>query len=192
MGRILSSFSGETSGMTQQSKLLLGTSLQGFFYDHLDQFNKKLMNPLGQETIFYSSMVMDNYGESAKFFDQTNDGTKEKILGIKLMESTQFPREKQKQALRDIAETSLLICGYFGDSLNKKIVDARYYEDIGKMAYSRLNSFSPEAYDIDAFYKKMANNFNDVTLLMNLVSKKYSAESDPAMPWLILRDRKIS
>jgi hypothetical protein len=178
--------------MTQDTKLLLGTSLQGFFYDHLDQFNKKLMNPLGQETIFYSSLVMDAYGESAKFFEQDNDRTREKILGIKLMESTQLSREKQKQVLKDIAETSLLICGYFNDSFNKKILDAKYYEDIGKMAYARLNAFAPEAYDVPFFYKKMATEFSDVTLLMNLVAKKYSHESDPAMPWLILRDRKAS
>jgi hypothetical protein len=178
--------------MSQETKLLLGTSLQVFFYDHLNQFNKKLLNPLGQETIFYSSMVMDNYGESAKYFEQVDNRAREKILGIKLMESTQFPREKQKQVLKDIAETSLLVCGYFQDSLNRKIVDAKYYEDIGKIAYSRLNSFFPEAYDVPSFYKTMANNFNDVTLLMGLVAKKYSSESDPAMPWLILRDRKIS
>lgn len=178
--------------MTQDTKFLLGTSLQAFFYDHLQEYNKKSLTPLRQETIFYSSMVMDNYGNSSKYFEQVDDKTREKILGIKLMESSQFPREKQKQVLRDIAEMSLLICGYFLDSLNKKIIDARYYEDIGKMAYMRLNSFSPEAYDIPSFYQMMAKNFNDVTLLMNLVSKKYSSESDPAIPWLILQDRKIS
>ena len=178
--------------MSADSKLLLGTSLQAFFYDHLDQFNKRLLNPLGQETIFYSSMVMDNYGDSSKYFEQVNDKAREKILGIKLMESSQFPKEKQKLILKDIAETSLLVCGFFQDSLNKKIVDAKYYEDVGKIAYSRLNSFAPEAYDVPSFYKIMANNFSDVTLLMGLVSKKYSSESDPAMPWLILRDRKVS
>jgi hypothetical protein len=178
--------------MSQDTKLLLGTSLQAFFYDHLDQFNKKMLNPLAQETIFYSSLVMDNYGESTKYFEQVDNRSREKILGIKLMESSQFPKEKQKIILKDIAETSLLVCGYFQDSLNRKIVDAKYYEDIGKMAYSRLNSFSPEAYDVPSFYKIMANNFSDVTLLMGLVSKKYSSDSDPAMPWLILRDRKVS
>lgn len=178
--------------MTQESKILLGTSLQAFFYDHLQEFNSKSLNPLRQETIFYSSMVMDNYGESTKFFEQVGDRAREKILGIKLMESSQFPREKQKQVLRDIAETSLLICGYFHDSLNKKLIDARYYEDIGKMAYIRLNSFAPEAYDVPSFFKLMASHFSDVTLLMGLVSKKYSSESDPAMPWLILKDRRLS
>lgn len=178
--------------MTQESKILLGTSLQGFFYDHLQEYNIRSLNPLRQEAIFYSSMVMDAYGESAKFFEQVDNKAREKILGLKLMESSQFPREKQKQVLRDIAETSLLICGFFHDSLNKKIVDARYYEDIGKIAYTRLDSFAPEAYDVPSFFKMMANSFSDVTMLMSLVSKKYSSDSDPAIPWLILKDRRIS
>ena len=178
--------------MTQESKILLGTSLQGFFYNHLQEFNKRSLNPLRQETIFYSSLVMDAYGESSKLFEQVDNKAREKVLGVKLMESSQFPREKQKQILKDIAETSLLMCGFFYDSLNKKIVDAKYYEDIGKIAYTRLDSFAPEAYDIPSFFKNMAIHFSDVTLLMSLISKKYSSDSDPASPWLILKDRKIS
>ncbi len=178
--------------MTQNMKLVLENSLQVFFFDHLQEVNKKLLNPLSQETIFYSSIVMDNFGESSKLFEQVDNRVREKILGIKLMESSQLPREKQKKALKDIAETSLFICGYFADSLNRKIVDVRYYEDLGKIAYTRLNNYSSEVYDVPSFYKMMANNFSHVTFLMNLVSKKYSAESDPALPWLILQDRKIS
>lgn len=178
--------------MTKDKKLVLENSLQVFFFDHLQEFNKKSLNPLSQETIYYSSIVMDNFGDSSKLFEQVDNRSREKILGIKLMESSQFPKEKQKTILKDIAETSLFICGYFSDSLNKKIVDVRYYEELGRIAYSRLNSFTPEFYDVPAFYKKMATHFSDVTLLMSLVSKKYSADSDPAMPWLILQNRKIS
>lgn len=162
-----------------------------FFFDHLQEFNKKSLNPLSNEAIHYSSMVMQNFSDSTKFFEQVDNKSKEKILGIKLMESSQFPKEKQKYILKDIAETTLFICGYFADSLNRKIVDARYYEDLGRIAYRRLDAFTPEVYAMPSFYKMIANQFSEVTLLMNLVSKKYSAESDPAMPWLILQNRKI-
>ncbi len=178
--------------MSENSKLVLDSNLQAFFFDHLQEFNLRSLSPLPTETIFYSSIVMDNFGDSAKFFDQVNGKAREKILGIKLMESSQFPREMQKSALKEIAEMSLLICGYFYDSLNKKIIDVKYYEDVGKIAYSKLNSFCPTAYDVPSFYKKMAGNFADVTLLMNLMAKKYSADSDPALPWLIVKERRVS
>ena len=178
--------------MSHASKLILDANLQVFFYEHLQDFNNRSFTPLPTETIFYSSLVMDSFGNSEKFYEQVNGKAREKILGIKLMESSQFSREMQKTVLKDIAEMSLLICGYFYDSLNKKIIDVRYYEEIGKIAYTRLDSFCPNAYDVPAFYNKMASSFSDVTMLMSLVSKKYSADSDPAMPWLILKDRKAS
>lgn len=176
--------------MNQKSALVLESSLQVFFYDHLQEFNKLSLTPLPNETIFYSSLVMDSYGDSAKFFEQVDGKAREKILGIKLLEASQMTKEKQKAAIRDVAETSLLICGYFADSLNKKMIDIKYYQDLGKIAYSRLNSITPTAYDVPSFYKKMAHSFSGITLLMNLVSKKYSSDRD--MPWLILTDRKVS
>lgn len=176
--------------MPKSSGLVLESSLQVFFYDHLQEFNKKSSRPLSNETIFYSSLVMDSYGDSTKFFEQVDGKAREKILGIKLLEASQLPKEKQKAAIRDVAETSLLICGYFADSLNRKIVDLKYYQDLGKIAYSRLNSITPQAYDVPFFYKKMAHSFNGITLLMSLVSKKYSSDKD--MPWLIITDKKVS
>lgn len=178
--------------MSKSSELILESSLQVFFYDHLQEFNKKSMSPLPNEAIYYSSLVMDNFGDSAKFFEQVDGRAREKVLGVKLLESSQFTKEKQKVILKDIAETSLLICGYFFDSLNKKMIDIRYYEDLGKIAYTRLNSFSPNAYDVPAFYKMMAGNFSEITLLMSLVAKRYASSSDKDMPWLIINHRKVS
>lgn len=178
--------------MSQEVKILIETSLQVFFFDHLQEFNKKSLYPLTNEAIYYSSLVMDNFSESSKFFEKDGDRAREKLLGIKLLESSQLSREKQKTALKDIAETSLMVCGFFSDSLNRKVIDAKYYEDLGRIAYSRLNSLMPNAFDTPSFYRMMSHHFNDVTLLMSLVSKKCSAASDPAMPWLIVKERKAS
>lgn len=176
--------------MAKTSELVLDSSLQVFFYDLLQEFNKKSFSPLPNETIFYSSMVMDSYGDSAKFFEKSDGKIREKVLGIKLLEASHLSKEKQKTVLKDVAETSLLVCGYFSDSLNNKMIDSRYYQDLGKIAYSRLNSLSPKAYDMPSFYQKMATSFSEITLLMNLASKKYTSDKD--MPWLILTDRKVS
>ncbi len=178
--------------MSHAKKILLDTNLQSFFYEVLQDFNSRSSNPVRQEAIFYSSLVMDQYNDSTKYFEQVDNRVREKVLGIKLMESSQFPKEKQKQTLKDIADTSLLVCGYFNDSLNRKLVDARYYEEIGKMAFIRLNSFMPEAYDVPSFFKLMSKHFSDLTLLMSLASKKYSQESDPQSSWIIEGGKKIN
>jgi hypothetical protein len=170
--------------------LILESSLQVFFYDHLQEFNKKSLNPLRNETIYYSSLVMDHFGESSKLYEQVEGKSREKILGMKFLEAGHLSSDKKKLALKDIAETSLFVCGFFSDSLNKKIIDIKYYQDLGMMAYASLNGLVPKAYDVPAFYKNMANSFSDVALLMSLVAKKHASDVD--QPWLITNLKKVS
>lgn len=163
--------------MNQESKLVLESSLQVYFFDVLQEFNRKSINPLPNETIYYSSLVMDKFGLSQHYFEDVDGRVREKVLGIKFLESSQLPKNKQLTTLRDIGETALLLCGYFPDSCNRKIVDTKYYHEIGIMAYKRLNSLVPKAYDVPNFFHNMSRQFSHVTTLMSLVSEKH--ESDP-------------
>lgn len=174
--------------MTQASNLILENSLQVFFYDLLIEANKKSMRPLPNEIIFYSSLVMDQFGSSQRYFEVVDGKIREKILGIKLLESSQLPKDKQKTVIKDVGETALLLCGYFADSLNKKIIDTKYYNEIGVLAYSRLNSFIPKAYDTPNFFSKMSKHFHQVTNLIGLISEKQS--NDAPDFFLIVPDKK--
>ncbi len=168
-------------------QIVLESSLQVFFYDLFQEINRKSTHPLSNETIFYSSIVMDQYGDSKKFFEIVDGKIREKILGIKLLESSQMPKEKMKKTLKDVAETSLLVCGFFSDSLNRKIIDVKYYQEVGMMAYARLNSIEPKAYNINSFYGSVAKSFNDITTLMTLAASTSGADKDQA--WLIVSKR---
>lgn len=172
-----------------KSQIFLESSLQVFFYDLLQEFNKKSSNPLPNETIFYSSLVMDRLGDSSKFFEIVDGRTRDKVLGIKLLESSQMSKDKMKVTLKDIAETSLLVCGFFSDSLNKKIIDVKYYQDLGKIAYSRLNSIEPKAYNVNSFYNTVSNSFYDITTLMTIAATNSGGDKD--LPWLIV-SKKIA
>lgn len=175
--------------MLSKSNLTLESSLQVFFFDLLQELNKKSFRPLPGETIFYSSLVMDQFGDASKYFEKVEGKTREKILGIKLLESTHMPKEKMKSTLKDIAETSLLACGYFSDSLNRKIIDTRYYQELGMIAYSRLNSLEPKAYNVNSFYQQISYSFSELTMLISLAAKNDCTDKDQA--WLILNKRAV-
>lgn len=174
--------------MVQASNLTLENSLQVFFYDLLIETNKKSMRPLPNEIIYYSSLVMDQFGNSNRYFENVDGKIREKILGIKLLESSQLPKDQQKNAVKDVGDTSLLVCGYFSNSLNKKIIDTKYYNEIGALAYCRLNSFVPKAYDTPNFFDKIAKNFHQVTNLISLISEKQI--NDGSDYFLIIPDKK--
>ncbi len=159
------------------NNLILETSLQSYFFDQLVQLNQKFSTPLSKEDIFYSSLVMDKFGVAQEFFEEKGGRTSEKILGIKLMESTHLSRKMRIRELKDVGDTALFVCGFFSDSLNKKIVDVSYYRSIGQAAYSKLNNLVPSFYDVDSFYNEFSKKFSNVTLLMELLSKEYSSNA---------------
>lgn len=159
------------------SGLVLENSLQCYFFDQLTQLNKKSSSPLSNEAIFYSSLVMDRFGVTHHLFDNKEGKVSEKILGIKLMESVHLSKEKRKRELKDIGDTALFISGFFSDSLNRKIIDVKYYRDIGQAAYSKLNSLVPSFYDVDSFYVEFSRSFSHATFLIDLLSRELSSKN---------------
>ena len=155
----------------------MDTTLQGYFFEELKKVNDKSSHPLPQQAILYSSMVMSNMGESKKYFDTTKGKVREKILGIKLMESAQFSLEQRKRVLRDVGDTSLLLCGYFFKSVTKKIVDISYYQELGKTAYRQLDIIIPEMYDTISFYNMLADVFDNITAIISIIANKMGQNS---------------
>jgi hypothetical protein len=151
-------------------KIVLQANLQGYFFEGLNALNKKSLCPVPESVIFYSSDVLDKFALSQDFFDITDGKVREKILGIKLLEATQSTREEQRKVYKEVADMSLLVCGYFSESTHKKLVDAQYYAQIGKMAYSHLNSMAPTFLDIPSFYNMFATCFESMTTLMTILA----------------------
>lgn len=160
------------------NKIILSTNLKGFFFEGLSEINKKSLCPVPESVIYYSSDVLDKFALSQTFFE-TNDGkVREKILGMKLLEASHVSREEQKKIYKEVADMSLMVCGYFSESVNKKIVDVNYYSQLGKMAYSHLNNVTPSFLDIPYFYGMVSTCFESLTTLMTIMASKDRTGSD--------------
>jgi hypothetical protein len=155
-----------------QNKIILSTNLKGFFFDGLTELNKKSLCPVPQSIIYYSSDVLDKFTLSQDFFETSEGKIREKILGMKLLEATQLTREEQKRVYKEVGDMSLMVCGYFSESVSKKIVDTQYYAQLGKMAYSHLNNVTPTFLDIPSFYGMVATCFESMTTLMTILATK--------------------
>lgn len=173
------------------SELILENSLQCFFYDELSSINKKSANPLPNETIYYSSLVMDKFGNSNEYFEIVDGKVQEKKLGIKLLEVAKLPKETQKRELRDIGDSSLFLCGFFSDYINRQLVDEVYYQNIGKQAYISLNSMVPDFYEVPSFYKNLSHYFSEVCTMFTLVAEKLNVENDSS-EYLLFANKKAS
>jgi hypothetical protein len=87
---------------------------------------------------------------------------------------------------------SLLVCGYFSESVNKKIVDRDYYAQLGKMAFSHLNSVSPTFLDIPSFYGMVSTCFESMTTLMTILASKNRGEESNLIFKKIMREEAVS
>jgi hypothetical protein len=174
-------------------KIILSTNLQGFFFEHLVELNSKSLCPVPQSVLYYSSDVLDKFALSQDFFEINEGKVREKVLGVKLLEATTLTREEQKKVYKEVADMSLLFCGYFAESVNKKIVDTQYYAQLGKMAYGHLNSVTPTFLDIPCFYGMVATCFESLSTLMTLLAAKGKFEGESNLIFKkILRDEEVS
>ncbi|MES2528198.1 MAG: hypothetical protein V4598_13990 [Bdellovibrionota bacterium] len=175
-------------------KIITASNLQGFFFEGLNELNKKSLCPVPESIIYYSSEVLDKFALSQDFFEVTEEGKfRQKILGLKLLEATQMSREEQKRTYKEVADMSLIVCGYFSESVNKKIVDTHYYAQLGKMAYGHLNSVSPTFLDIPCFYSMVSTCFESMTTLMsNFASKNRSGVDNELIFRKVMKNEPVS
>lgn len=175
-----------------QNKIILSASLKGFFFDGLSEINRKSLCPVPESIIYYSSDVLDKFALSQDFFETSEGKVREKILGMKLLEATQYGRDEQKRIYKEVGDMSLMVCGYFAESTNKKIVDRDYYAQLGKTAFSHLNSVSPSFLDIPSFYGMVATCFESMTTLMTILASKSRGEDTNLIFQRIMRNEAVS
>jgi len=161
----------------QSKKIIVATNLQTFFYDQLNEINKKSLLPISDSLIFYSSEVLNSFSRSEKYFEEVQGRLKEKVLGYKLLEAEKYSIDDRKKILKDIGDTTLILCGHFKRSVKEKLLNVEYYKDIGKNAYAGLNSLWPSFLDIPDFYMGLAGNFEVVTTMISSVSTKNNQDS---------------
>lgn len=158
---------------SRSKEIITVPSLQTYFFDVLSDFNKKAPCPIPQEIIYYSSDVLNKFALSQEYYDLREGKIREKILGTRLLEATQVSREEQKKIYKDVGDTALFLCGYFAESTHKKLVDANYYSQLGRSAYSNLNGVVPRFFDIPCFYSMLSTSFGS---MVNLISKVASLD----------------
>jgi hypothetical protein len=85
------------------------------------------------------------------------------------------------ELLKKLADRSLYISGFFGDSLQRKLVDVDYYADMGCMAYGALASSVRE--DLSArVYREFSKRFLEfVDILSDISSQAKTSDEQNIM-----------
>lgn len=154
------------------SSILTTQKLGDFFFEKLSTLNNKSLCPVPAELIFYSSKILEENFHSNTFFEMSEGKTKNKILGLKLLEAQTKPALEKQKILKEVGDTSLILSGYFHDSLSDKLNDEKYYFEIGKRAYLELDNYIQDIFEIKYFYKYIATGFEILSRLLNLLHQE--------------------
>lgn len=165
--------------MADPRSIITVPDLKSYFFQNLSELNQRSLCPVHQAAIFYTSEVLGKYALSESYFETSDEGrTREKILGTKLLAAASLEREEQRRVYQEVGDTALVMCGYFAESVNRKILDTNYYKQLGMSAYQGLNSVSPRHLDIPSFYGVLASSFPLVTTLIGMIASRDRFGSD--------------
>jgi hypothetical protein len=90
-------------------------------------------------------------------------------LGVRLARALATDGGPPREDLRQIADRALFLAGFFGDSLERRLVDLDYYIGLGGYAYSRLASHDDAFADV---FGELAEKFVPVVDVLSDISDR--------------------
>jgi hypothetical protein len=127
----------------------------------------------------YLVNMLEFYMSTDHFFDEfTSNGKRTRqTLAETFLKAANSEPVQRIELLKKLADRSLYISGFFGDSLQRKIVDVDYYVEMGEAAYAALADSVNE--DIIAqVYKDFSQRFLQYMEALNYISSKSSVQSE--------------
>lgn len=112
-----------------------------YFSDELKSALGKQKISVGPTAVEYVVDLLVKNMLSDNFFVRDEEGRlKENVLFDMYAAYLQGTPEQRTAALRRLGDISLLVTGFFPDSLNRKLVDIDYYFGMGGAAYKQLSA----------------------------------------------------
>ncbi len=99
-------------------------------------------------------------------------------LAILLHKATLSSIDEKRDILKFVGDSSLYTAGYFGQSLNKKIISRKYYVGMGETAFKSLSKVASSR-SMEDLYWDLFKSFNDmVKILIEISAKTFSSTSE--------------
>lgn len=180
------------SGNKEQSSLTLITSTNDYFKEIVGQAlaQRKIQTYPQVET--YLTGLLEFYLDARNLHEEefvTESGArKPKTMAELYMLATQSEVNTKIELLKKLADKSLYMSGFFGDSFQRKIIDVDYYAEIGGSAYYQLSSVTKED-TMAKVYSVFSTRFVEFMDVLTLISQNSLVQSNQSV--LRLYDRYL-
>lgn len=180
---------GLKAGKTQSESALLVSSREYFVQIVSDGLQKRQVrvSPLGER---YLVDLLEYYLYATNLFeaDDGPGGRGPVTLAELYLEAGQRKSPEKFDLLKKLGDRSLYISGFFGDSLERSLVDLDYYAEMGGAAYGWLADSVNEA-EVAEVYRIYSRRFHEFVDVLTYISQRSMVQSDQSL--LRLYDRYL-
>jgi hypothetical protein len=124
--------------------------------------------------------VLEHYLDARNLFDEDTDKpgqSKHPTLAEMFMRAQQSDQFEKFELLKKLGDRSLYISGFFGDSLQRKLVDLDYYANMGGAAYGVLAG-SVREHRHSIVFQVFSQRFVDFVDVLSFISQKALVQRD--------------
>jgi hypothetical protein len=163
---------------TSQTSLLL--SPRQYFVEIVETgFSKRNLKtiPAVQN---YLVELLEFYLDAKNLFEKEIDETgnkKPSTLAEMYLTASGLNGSERHDLLKKLGDKTLYISGFFGDSLNRKLVDIEYYAEMGGAAYASLADIS-RTNSLVQVYRTFSERFLDFVDVLTYISHQTMVQSD--------------
>lgn len=165
-----------------ESSILTTKTAQEYFRDLLSGAIANQRVPIDPHTEFYLVNLLSRFMAADALFSTAPDGTRdEEPLAFILARAMEGSREQKVIALRQLGDNSLYVAGFFGDSLQRRVVDVDYYISMGGAAYGTLadlNRSAPSGNTFVTLYDELCQKFVAIVDLFSEISERVAVSSN--------------
>jgi hypothetical protein len=131
---------------------------------------------------FYLVELLEHYMDARNLFQQedANGRRRQETLAELFLRANNAEPATRIELLKRLGDTSLYVSGFFGDSLERKIVDVDYYADMGGTAYATLAHCIKQDPQIRMF-QEISRRFIDLVDVLTFVSQKAFVHNDESV-----------
>lgn len=159
--------------MSHIEKPIVVQTPREFFVDKAEAAFKKLRFEPLPASRFYLVELLERFMIARNLYpqDEETGRSRSESLAELYLKAQNSPPPKHKDLWKQLGDSSLYISGFFGDSLNRKLVDIEYYVDMGGVAYGAL-SLMAEDQDSAQMYREYSRRFPEFVDVLTFISQE--------------------
>jgi hypothetical protein len=130
----------------------------------------------------YLVELLEFYMDARNLFqlEDTSGRRRQETLAELFLRANNSEPATRIELLKRLGDTSLYVSGFFGDSLERKVVDIDYYADMGGTAYATLaHCFKQDTKAL--LYQEISRRFIEFVDVLTFISQKSFVNSDESV-----------